>query len=68
MSSPANGSGSITGRADAQKAGTATAADAVGAGSGTPVPGSAAPLTALTSLLGGTIEAGTSCAADGTCD
>ena len=44
--------------------------DAVGAG-GTSTAGtsdSPAPLISLTSLLGGTIESGTSCAADGTCD
>ena len=33
-----------------------------------PTPDSPATLTSLSSLLGGTVEGGAACAADGTCD
>jgi hypothetical protein len=33
-----------------------------------PMPDSPATLTSLSSLLGGTVEGGAACAADGTCD
>lgn len=67
MTGAEHGTGRTAARADAPAPGTAAAADAAAA----PTAGmtdSPAPLTSLTSLLGGTIEGGTSCAADGTCD
>lgn len=73
MSGMSNNSGSATDRADPLRASTATAdaeglAPAENTSAAAEAPDSPAPLTSLTSLLGGTIEAGTSCAADGTCD
>lgn len=63
-----------TAAADAPAAGPVTAADAEdfapaeGTTAAAGTPNSPAPLTSLTSLLGGTIEGGTACTADGTCD
>ncbi len=77
MNSAGHSSGTTTDRADAPAvaptvndaaAGAADDAGTAATAGTTGTTGSPAPLTSFTSLLGGTIEGGTSCAADGTCD
>lgn len=53
---------------NAEAGAEAAAEGAATPASTSPTPAARAPLTSLSSLLGGEFEGGTVCAADGTCD
>ena len=65
MSSMQHGTGSTADGADATRDCAAATAEAALAAETTDAP---VALASLTSLLGGTIQGGTSCEVDGTCD